>query len=829
MCSSWLFPDTFAQTYHTTELEIDPADYPGLTHAWFETITGSNEGLSIYLVDDVGILYATITPTLNAQAERKRIEFTLNPAKTKYYLKIEASPDYDVIDLRTARVILDVEDSERARIQIDLVGGDDSSGGYTGDSAENDYWAYATSSSSATYGYGGSGTTDKWFRLFYLDKSKWATVDKWTFEVIGLDGSFALFRKDTGAVIAGSELTFSSTTTPSRQTVDIDNDDLPDLTELELRMKRGASTAYVYRASLYCSLSDVTLMEVHWKVGTVIKGYLGGIGPDIDLDPRYETRARFLFDPTKFGIGTQFYFEATAKEVGTTSSVFLYDVGISDSGLDSYTSNAAVITAVPRFDEEETVDVGVAMIGTWLWPNNSGGVWGNNSKFVYAMSGDPYIIDYIFAPTILLQGTLEAVVMLSDEGAFQTISASGFDFTGKMGGKPIQHVEMQSVVWAHSRDVRVTAPLSPNCNWNIGGTNYPMQVNGYTTMSPVLQAKQQSVSGTWNVASLNGATITIKVQMPAGNNDDTFYLVGWIGLHATAGDTVPLSQLDFSNTARERQRSPDLGGVLIDGNRYIVYTNATGGNSIALHSPYFLICEVVGTAPIAECVSVTAAIDDDTMMVTGAGVGTDATQWQVVRTSDGAVMDSGAGMTPTFSFTGEYAIEYQLQFAGQDDIFSEEGCTFIFTAAPECISVTATINTDTMIVTGTGLGSNATEWRVIRISTGEVMDSGSGLTASFSFVGAYAVRYRLQYSADGGQVWSTTGCMFEFVRPVETICIDLPCVLCIPVAEVTLEPAVMGKLRCDMDLRPEGELTDAMQFKTRINYERRALDLRMLN
>lgn len=62
------------------------------------------------------------------------------------------------------------------------------------------------------------------------------------------------------------------------------------------------------------------------------------------------------------------------------------------------------------------------------------------------------------------------------------------------------------------------------------------------------------------------------------------------------------------------------------------------------------------------CVLVQASIDPDTLMVTGSGEGEHATQWQVIRISDGTVMDSGAGTLASFSFLGEYETDYQLQF-----------------------------------------------------------------------------------------------------------------------------------------------------------------------
>jgi hypothetical protein len=67
--------------------------------------------------------------------------------------------------------------------------------------------------------------------------------------------------------------------------------------------------------------------------------------------------------------------------------------------------------------------------------------------------------------------------------------------------------------------------------------------------------------------------------------------------------------------------------------------------------------------------------------------------------------------------------------------------------SPACLWVSATIDSSVIppLITGTGLGENATEWRVIRVSDGAIMASGVGNNASFSFPGAYDTVYQLQY------------------------------------------------------------------------------------
>jgi hypothetical protein len=73
------------------------------------------------------------------------------------------------------------------------------------------------------------------------------------------------------------------------------------------------------------------------------------------------------------------------------------------------------------------------------------------------------------------------------------------------------------------------------------------------------------------------------------------------------------------------------------------------------------------------------------------------------------------------------------------------------TATPDgayCLSTAAiSINPETMILSGTGTGENATHWRVVRVSDGAAMVSGTGTSASFSFPAEYGVEYQLQFGS----------------------------------------------------------------------------------
>ncbi len=98
-----------------------------------------------------------------------------------------------------------------------------------------------------------------------------------------------------------------------------------------------------------------------------------------------------------------------------------------------------------------------------------------------------------------------------------------------------------------------------------------------------------------------------------------------------------------------------------------------GGDANAL---WTLVC--VSYLPASpECVSVSASIDPASMAITGTGSGTAGIEWRIVRLSDSSVLASGTGESASFVFTGEFDVEYQLQFSN-GTTWSASGCTFTF-------------------------------------------------------------------------------------------------------------------------------------------------------
>jgi hypothetical protein len=91
-----------------------------------------------------------------------------------------------------------------------------------------------------------------------------------------------------------------------------------------------------------------------------------------------------------------------------------------------------------------------------------------------------------------------------------------------------------------------------------------------------------------------------RAQQPGNTTPTSFYIDG-VDIYIAAGTLVPESELNFSNSAKERVRSGDLANVLIDGHRYQVYAitveQVGPDNLISGRSSDYLIYQVTGVTP----------------------------------------------------------------------------------------------------------------------------------------------------------------------------------------------------------------------------------------
>jgi hypothetical protein len=280
---------------------------------------------------------------------------------------------------------------------------------------------------------------------------------------------------------------------------------------------------------------------VHQKVGSAIRVGTG--------TGRFEIDCRLLYDPTKFGPGTEFFHESTAKETGGSSHQYLNDSGLQDTSVDGVT----------RFSATTATEIS----GTWTDPNNILAQDGSLAQITLNVALDTAILEisgYDFDSVIPSDAVIYAVDLIPRrdvDGQTATLSAY-FRISGSD-----QTVHSTSLVVDGLRDVI------------------------YTCLG----------DRTWARSDLLDASMAVRVKATQPDNttpttfmwDNVSVYVGW-------ADPVAESQLDYSTSIRERQRTADLSGVLVDGNRYFVYYSSSSGQTIINHSPSFLIALVTGTA-----------------------------------------------------------------------------------------------------------------------------------------------------------------------------------------------------------------------------------------
>jgi hypothetical protein len=709
MLGSWLFNDEFDVTYTCTEIEIDPADYPGLVEAWFELVVETHyatysgaeriaDGYRIDLVDEDGTVAAThlLLPPWTLP-QRVRVPATLSSSKKKYYVKVWGYPDtFADVDLRTARVILKLVDTNRIRVQIPLFQGDGSTGGGGATAADDDFWAWGQYVYNPTYAYAGwDGTDGYWWDLFLKTEANWQTVDHWTLEVIGTLGAspyayddadpivrgpfyVALFNKTTGLMVTGTEVSFDQTDKmPHRATIDFANDaaNFTDGDEFEIRVRLEGGGLYLdnnvgllYRAELYCTLAPVTKIEVYMKFGTVV-GSFGVIGS-------YDQESRWLFESDLFPLGTEYFLETTfgnwlatprervrSAEVtlvnGHRYLVHLYKVGATyylcayngydaDYGSMVYTRSPTVATVITNGSLSDPGGVIPAITEGWL-----DGTWDP----IFDYHGFYTSWDNKIAAIQLNTPNDTAIIELGGFG-FQTVIPPGLAIQG---------------VGAWSSFGCIGPPQWVDDFVPSMGSGTP--VNAYVDMSSFVGGVQQ---GSWHA----GVCSNYFLLNPGWDHFDLFYPQTLFPQPAPAfipisgGSTyvfnadrawVDTDLADGTFTVRIRTRMPNVARLLQWFFCYATAQVTVGTDFLCLsslsngHGMSFIIAVVEGTASPA-CLWVSATIDSATMVVTGTGLGENATEWKVVRLSDNAIMASGVGNNASFSFVGAYGVTYQLQY-----------------------------------------------------------------------------------------------------------------------------------------------------------------------
>lgn len=594
-------------TWLATEREIDPADYPGLTGAYLEMDSSADDPdvHSVDLVDEFGVVYATIDTTPPVDNIRQTDTFVLNAAKRRYFLRTTYNGvNWCELNYRHARLVLE-GNFTAAKISIPLVSGDESSPGCTkepGDPEEySQLYSYASRSSKTTYAYGDGGTTEignfEWnYVIFKKDESKFATIDHWELEIVGglIDtdiGYAALFNKTTGLMVAGSEISFViadnpwidfgymtiSSCLPTRKVISIPNNavNFTDGDEFELRIKAPNGTSWdtaflLYAAIVWVKLDPISKTQIYWRTNSGFGSLYGGSTSFATFDDEVRTK----YDPSKYPAGTPVYFECTGKEVGGGSSMWLHDMGPNDVGAAEIVGHPGGVLAVTGVQPP----VG---IGDWFGPGVNDTP---TAEALAATEGGPIesSSDYVQLNVALSNAILEL---------------SNFDFDTLLDPSVnIFSVIVQPIIGLYGQSATMSA-------WGIVSgvplTTHTQSVpeSVWTPPPPFLDITVYSVffhlttDRVWTRANLLDAAFKVRLRFNQPNNVTlTLYLLNEVQVVVGIGFDVALSKLDFSTSNRERQRSGDLRPVLTPNNRYTTHYNGFTDNTMVT-AMSFLIFE----------------------------------------------------------------------------------------------------------------------------------------------------------------------------------------------------------------------------------------------
>lgn len=362
MLISGLTDDKLTTDYYSQAVYIDPADYDGLVASWFQAcLRVISAPKSISLIDENGTVYQTITVVVPTDYMRIRGGFTLDPVNPHFYrfLVPAAVPPHDGdLEFFDCKILLDVVNSNRVKIQILLTAGTEITGGFAGSPNENNRMTVADLAASFAYSFvglpvviGGPGTKPFFHNLILKDESKLATIESWELEVIAYhfqtvpcgcaaNCKAALFNATTGSMVTGSEVGPWSPgavpANPERKVVMFSNNtpNFTDLDEFQLKcildpaMLADGCQFRIARAALYVTLTGEHIKaQIYHKLS--LQTQSGGINTNFDFN-------RYLHEPMKYNPGTIFMHEVTGLQTTPGAGVltcWLKDLGLTDVGV----------------------------------------------------------------------------------------------------------------------------------------------------------------------------------------------------------------------------------------------------------------------------------------------------------------------------------------------------------------------------------------------------------------------------------------------------------------------------------------------------------------
>jgi hypothetical protein len=320
--------NTSATLFERTRTSVTPSLYDGSPVYTFE-IVSTNVGASaadVNLVNNAGTTVATISVTA-ATSVPTRFATTFTPGATPVNFRLETAATTVAQDLSVyaARVRIVQTYATKTQLYFPLTANPYN----TVDNLTTTAGGLIDSTGAA----GASQPTPAKYVLWRKDAAKvsgLAATTPWTFEAViaksGTNSAAAGLYTAAGTLVTGVEITSTATVPTLLSLPFADNaTNFADATNFMVQIRRagGGTTAYLYKAALYATLTNIVSTQTYFRVSRSASAIAA-----TTINP-YQ---RALIDTSRFSSPTATY-EITGSEptVGT-SSADLYNVTTTDSG-----------------------------------------------------------------------------------------------------------------------------------------------------------------------------------------------------------------------------------------------------------------------------------------------------------------------------------------------------------------------------------------------------------------------------------------------------------------------------------------------------------------
>jgi hypothetical protein len=347
--------DTVLTDYTITAVSIDPSDYPGLVAAWWklevDSATGTLPNYTARLVDEFGVIYATVTIAngLPFVTLLPLVPFVPNAAPRKYMLRLPASASSFDLTIHNMEILLDVVNSSKIKVQIPLMINAQGFAGGNGNAAQNNLFGEALDVQNQP-----AFSTVVEVPIILKEAGVWQNITGWELEVIAAlpgggnpSGQIAIFNNTTSLIVAASTimvpsptpapLTFTQTFADSALNFAFGDEFVVNFLFAPL-----ASTMFIYRAALYVSL-DCAEGEVHAQVFNRV----GATCFTVNAGQIYDVGARTTIDLALYGVGAQFFYEVTGDQRAGVPSADLWDGGLNVTGIAGAAVAGSALDALP--------------------------------------------------------------------------------------------------------------------------------------------------------------------------------------------------------------------------------------------------------------------------------------------------------------------------------------------------------------------------------------------------------------------------------------------------------------------------------------------------